>query len=96
MPLALLQWFAPDRWRTGRTWRFALLGLAAAWFGATFFVAVAEHFFLEEFDSRFSLVAVDYLICPTEVAGDIWTEYPVKRALAVTSTVAVLATCALR
>lgn len=95
-PLMMLLWLAPDRWRHRGVWRVALLGLAATWFGATCFVAVAEHFFFEEFNSRFNLVSVDYLIYPTEVAGDIWTEYPVVPVVAVTVTLAALATYALR
>jgi phosphoglycerol transferase MdoB-like AlkP superfamily enzyme len=53
--------------------------LAGSWlFFATFgFIAATEYFFFEEFDSRFNLVSVDYLIYPTEVAGDIWAEYPI-------------------
>jgi phosphoglycerol transferase MdoB-like AlkP superfamily enzyme len=45
-------------------------------FGALF-VAAAEYFFFEEFNSRFSLVAVDYLVHPKEVIGNIESSYPV-------------------
>ena len=41
------------------------------------FVAAIEYFFFEEFDARLNLVAVDYLMYPTEVVGDIWAAYPV-------------------
>jgi phosphoglycerol transferase MdoB-like AlkP superfamily enzyme len=50
-----------------------------AWAAALFavlFVAAAELFFFEEFRSRFNFVAVDYLLYPTEVAGNIWQSYP--------------------
>jgi len=56
-------------------------GLAAALFG-TLFTAAAELFFFEEFRSRFNFVAVDYLLYPTEVAGNIWQSYPTGWILA--------------
>lgn len=62
-------------------------------FGFLFFVgfqAVAEFYFFEEFDSRFNVVAVDYLLYPTEVVGDIRAEYPLWPALI---GVAILAAC---
>ena len=45
------------------------------------FLAVVERYFFQEFDSRFNLVAFDYLAYPTEVAGDVWAEYPVVRTV---------------
>ncbi len=45
------------------------------------FSAVTEYYFFEEFDARFNLVSVDYLIYPTEVAGDLWAAYPVGRVV---------------
>lgn len=41
------------------------------------FTALAEVLFWEEFESRFNLIAVDYLIYPTEVVGNIRESYPV-------------------
>ncbi len=58
---------------------------------AVLFVAVAEYFFFEEFDARFSLVAVDYLVHPKEVIGNIESSYPVG----VTSLVIALASALL-
>lgn len=40
------------------------------------FTAIAEVLFWEEFESRFNLIAVDYLIYPTEVLGNIRESYP--------------------
>lgn len=40
------------------------------------FTAIAELLFWEEFESRFNLIAVDYLIYPTEVLGNIQESYP--------------------
>ena len=78
-PLLLFLWLCPDRWQRSRVMRGVLLGGAALWLFGMLFVAAAEYFFFEEFDSRFNLVSVDYLIYPTEVAGDLWTEYPIVK-----------------
>lgn len=76
-PFALLAWLTPDRWFRTRGMRVATLTLATLFVFQLGFVAVAEYFFFEEFDSRLNLVSVDYLMYPTEVVGDIWSEYPV-------------------
>ncbi|WP_432823150.1 LTA synthase family protein [Trichloromonas sp.] len=57
--------------------------------GVTFFLllfgmlylASVEYFFFDEFDSRFNLVAVDYLIYPTEVLVNVWDSYPVLQVI---------------
>jgi len=49
------------------------------------YISAAEYFFFEEFDSRFNLVAVDYLVYPHEVWGNIWDSYPVLPVLAATA-----------
>lgn len=41
------------------------------------FLNIVEFYFFEEFDARFNLVAVDYLIYPHEVLINIWESYPV-------------------
>lgn len=85
--LALL----PERWWRAR-WQKVLLALALAGtaFGALF-IAAAEWFFFEEFDSRFNFVAVDYLLYPTEVLTNIWQSYPLGTILvALAAAVAVL------
>ncbi|HNR21740.1 MAG TPA: LTA synthase family protein [Steroidobacteraceae bacterium] len=76
-PFALLAWLAPDRWFRTRGMRVTILALAALFVFQMGFVAVAEYYFFEEFDSRLNLVSVDYLMYPTEVVGDIRSEYPV-------------------
>ncbi len=43
----------------------------------TIYLSATEYFFFEEFDSRFNLVAVDYLIYPHEVLVNIYESYPV-------------------
>lgn len=76
-PLALYTALLPDSWYRSRVNRVLLA--AGSWLSlfALVFLAVAEFYFFEEFDARFNLVAFDYLAYPTEVAGDIWAEYPV-------------------
>src|SRR6185312_5377459 len=76
-PFAIFLWLVPDRFYRSIGGRGALLAGAFVWtFGLTF-VAAIEYFFFEEFDARLNLVAVDYLMYPTEVVGDIWEAYPV-------------------
>jgi phosphoglycerol transferase MdoB-like AlkP superfamily enzyme len=62
--------------------------VALALFGRLY-LACVEYFFFEEFSSRMNLVAVDYLMSPTEVMINIWESYPVARVLAITATVAI-------
>src|SRR5262249_50839695 len=47
-------------------------------------------------DSRLNLVAVDYLMYPTEVVGDIWAEYPVMGVLGAVAVLTALVVFALR
>lgn len=83
LPLSLLMVIAPRR--------RGVLGVGLWTMAvAMLFVAVSEYFFFEEFDSRFNLVAVDYLIYPTEVIGDIRDEYPVGPVLLVIGGLALL------
>jgi hypothetical protein len=80
-PLALFLWLCPDRWQRSTAMRAVLLAGTAAWMFGMLFIAVTEYYFFDEFDSRFNLVSVDYLIYPTEVAGDLWAAYPVGRVI---------------
>lgn len=56
--------------------RLRFTGLALILFGMLFLGGL-EYFFFEEFNARFNLVAVDYLIYPTEVMGNIDDTYSV-------------------
>jgi phosphoglycerol transferase MdoB-like AlkP superfamily enzyme len=76
-PFALYLTVLPQAWYAARPHRVVLGGaLYAALFGMVFLNAM-EYFFFEEFDARFNRVAVDYLISPHEVLGNIWESYPV-------------------
>jgi hypothetical protein len=78
-----------DRWRA-RPW--VMRGTAAVAFLSFFlftFLAIVEVAFFDEFSARFNYMAVDYLLFPTEVAGNIWQSYPVLRVLLGTAAVSV-------
>lgn len=94
-PLAVYLALAPVRWHRRRAGRALLLGGIALMLAGMLFVTVAEYFFFEEFDARFNLVAVDYLIYPTEVIGDIRSEYPVAPLLTAIAMIALLMTALL-
>ncbi|MFN0009737.1 MAG: LTA synthase family protein [Planctomycetota bacterium] len=59
--------------------------LRRAWFrhtlvttvvAAAIFGSFVEYFFFEEFNARFNHVALDYLLFPGEVIGNVWESYP--------------------
>ncbi|MGD9597198.1 MAG: LTA synthase family protein [Steroidobacteraceae bacterium] len=95
-PFALLAWWLPDRaFRSRAMRRLMIVFPALVFFGLTFLAAV-EYFFFEEFDARFNLVSVDYLLYPTEVFGDIWTAYPVVTVATVVALLSIATAFALR
>src|SRR4051812_30112802 len=69
-----------------RRWHLWLMRTLCALtvFGLIYLGAV-EYFFFDEFNSRFNLVAVEYLIYPHEVFVNIWQSYPVAKVLLVTA-----------
>lgn len=94
-PFAIVAWLLPDRAFRSRVMRSTMLTTSGLFFFGFTFLAAVEYFFFQEFDSRFNLVSVDYLLYPTEVVGDIWSAYPVVTvamivALLSAATVAVL------
>lgn len=96
LPFAIFLWLTPDRWYQTRALRRLLFAGACAFVFAFSFLAVVELYFFEEFDARLNLVAVDYLMYPTEVIGDIRSEYPVATVAIACALVALLATALLR
>jgi phosphoglycerol transferase MdoB-like AlkP superfamily enzyme len=83
LPFALWIWLMPARWYASRVGRAIIyLGFAAAAFGLLYLIA-AEYFFFDEFNSRFNYTAVEYLIYPTEVLGNIRDSYPVDTVLTI-------------
>lgn len=75
--LLMPKWSAQARGLRGTLAVMSFLGV-----GVALFVSIAEILFWEEFESRFNLIAVDYLIYPTEVLGNIWESYPMPLLLA--------------
>lgn len=90
LPISLLLLVLPQRVWDGRAARPVLLGILYACVVLLLFVAIAEYLFFDEFESRFNLVAVDYLIYPTEVVGNIEESYPVEPMFAALLVVSVL------
>ena len=83
VPLLFWLWMVRDRW-FGKLWHRLLLaaGLFVFWF-IQVFLLFTEYYFFEEFRSRFNTVAVDYLLYPTEVFGNIRDSYPLNTVLVV-------------
>ncbi len=77
MPLALYLLLVTPRFHASRAGRILMMVGGFAMVYGMLYLGVAEYFFFEEFDARFNLVAVDYLIYPTEVLGTINDAYPV-------------------
>jgi len=73
-PLAILLALISDRLIARMRLRFGLLAVIGA---GLVFAGFVEYFFFEEFNSRFNHIALDYLLFPDEVAGNIWESYPV-------------------
>jgi arylsulfatase A-like enzyme len=77
LPLLFWLWIMPDRWFGKWAHRILfILGIFLFWIARVFLYFV-EYYFFDEFKSRFNTVAVDYLVAPNEVAGNIWESYPV-------------------
>lgn len=89
-PLSVYLLLLPRR-LGGRRWhrRLLALGTALTLFGLLY-LAAAEYVFFDEFDARFNLVAVDYLIYPHEVLVNIWDSYPVVPIVLVSALLAAL------
>ena len=80
-PLSIYTALLPNRLYVSRWNRRLLQAGFALTLLALLYLGPVEYFFFEEFNSRFNIVATDYLIFPHEVFNDIWTAYPVGRTL---------------
>jgi phosphoglycerol transferase MdoB-like AlkP superfamily enzyme len=85
----------PQRWYDSRANRVVLAGATYVAVFGMLFLGAMEYFFFEEFDSRFNRVAVDYLVSPHEVLGNIYESYPVVPITAVAGIAGVVLTLAL-
>jgi phosphoglycerol transferase MdoB-like AlkP superfamily enzyme len=83
--LPLLLWFSLLRDKTfEKLWhRILLVGGMFLFWTVEVFLCFTEYYFFDEFKSRFNTVAVDYLLYPTEVFGNIWESYHVVRVVLV-------------
>jgi phosphoglycerol transferase MdoB-like AlkP superfamily enzyme len=95
-PLALYILMLPDRWYRTRANDILLLAGSVVVLAVLIYLSVVEYYFFEEFDARFNVVAVDYLMYPAEVVGDIWEAYPVVRSLLAAVLLAAVLTWRLR
>ena len=82
-PFALYLLLTPRHLYNSATGRFLMLAFLWIFLFGILYLAAVQFFFFLEFDSRFNLVAVDYLIYPHEVFVNIWQSYPVGRVLLV-------------
>jgi phosphoglycerol transferase MdoB-like AlkP superfamily enzyme len=73
-PIAALLWLLPTRWLSRPRVRHTLLAFLCT---AVAFEAVVEFFFFEEFNARFNNIAVDYVLFPDEVVGNVFESYNV-------------------
>ena len=89
-PLAALLCLLPAGWGERRWLRATLGSLLYLLLFGLMYLPFVEFFFFQEFDARFNLVAVDYLIYPHEVLVNIWESYPVGWVLLVVGAVALL------
>ncbi len=87
-PVAAAWVLGGERWMRRSTPRAWLTGTFAT---LTVFGAFVEFFYFEEFDARFNNIAVDYVLFPHEVVGNVFESYnvPLYVALAAAAGVAV-------
>lgn len=91
-PLSLYLFILPKKIHQSFVGKVLLAGIIWVEFFAILYLSVAQYYFFKEFNSRFNLVAVDYLIYPHEVFGNIVASYHVVSFLII---VAVYASVAL-
>jgi phosphoglycerol transferase MdoB-like AlkP superfamily enzyme len=95
LPVHLYLAVLPARVRCSTLHRTFAFGAGAATLFGLLYLDTAEFYFFEEFDSRFNLVAVDYLLYPHEVLVNIWDSYPVVPVLLLAAALAIAITTAL-
>lgn len=96
LPFSAFVFLMPDRWYRSAVNRWVILGMSALTLFALLYLIPTEYYFFEEFDARFNLVAVNYLMYPTEVFTDIWEAYPVMQIVALAAILALILTWCIR
>lgn len=76
-PLSLYLFILPGKFHQSVMGRIILAGIIWAEFFTMMYLAVIQYYFFKEFNARFNLVAVDYLLYPHEVFGNIVASYHV-------------------
>ncbi|MDO9265431.1 MAG: LTA synthase family protein, partial [Desulfosalsimonadaceae bacterium] len=79
---AVLLLAVPNRFYTGKVFRYLTYCFFFVFICGLWFVLLAEWLFFEEFGTRFNFIAVDYLIYSREVVQNIRESYPVGLFLA--------------
>ena len=90
LPLLFWIWIVPGR--VFGSWFHRIpfvLGFFVFW-TVQVFIYFIEFYFFDEFKSRFNTVAVDYLVAPHEVAGNIWESYPVMLIVGICAAVSLV------
>jgi len=77
IPLSFYLFIVPSKFHQSLPGRIFLAGIIWTDFFAILYLAIVQYYFFKEFNSRFNLVAVDYLIYPHEVFGNIVASYHV-------------------
>lgn len=77
LPLLFWLWILPEKWFGKWPHRILFIGGFFVFWAVEIFLLFVEYYFFDEFKSRFNTVAVDYLVAPKEVAGNIWESYSV-------------------
>lgn len=90
--LPLLFWFWIVRGKSfGKLWhRVLLLSAMFLFWAVEVFLLFTEYYFFDEFRSRFNTVAVDYLLYPSEVVGNIRESYPLFTIIAICAAIAIV------
>jgi phosphoglycerol transferase MdoB-like AlkP superfamily enzyme len=82
-PLLFWLLITPESWFRSRWYRNSFWNACLVFWLGEIFLLFVEYYFFEEFKSRFNTVAVDYLLYPQEVVGNIWASYPVALILSI-------------
>ena len=82
LPATLLIMLPSANFFNKRSGRIYLHCVLFVFFAVFIFTACSEHFFWDEFHTRFNFIAVDYLVYTSEVIGNIRESYPIAPLLA--------------
>jgi phosphoglycerol transferase MdoB-like AlkP superfamily enzyme len=83
LPLLFWLWIVPNRWFEMLWHRIFFIASFCIFWAVAIFLWCTEYFFFDEFRSRFNTVAVDYLMYPSEVFGNIRDSYPINTIISI-------------